>query len=123
VKLCATERAPRFSLRLGHADGGVLPEVTVQADVALSAEEPAAKAAKASAPARGIAPGPLDEVRRLRDDPKAMAADLEHAAKYLLLSGGDDPTTHEARGLAERAAELEPTIRRLLLAATLSEDR
>lgn len=123
VKLCATERAPRFSLRLGHADGRVLPEVTVQADVALSAEEPAAKAAKASASARGIAPGPLDEVRRLRDDPKAKAADLEHAAKYLLLSGGDDPTTHEARGLAERAAELEPTIRRLLLAATLSEDR
>ncbi|OQX68657.1 MAG: hypothetical protein B6A08_08975 [Sorangiineae bacterium NIC37A_2] len=123
VKLCANERAPRLSLRLGHTDGRVLPGVTVRADVALSAEEEAAKPAKASAPIRGVAPGPLDEVQRIKDDPKAKAADLENAAKYLLLSGGDDPTIHEARSLAERAAALEPTIVRLLLAATLSEDR
>src|SRR5690606_15977222 len=67
VKLCANERAPRLSLRLGHTDGRVLPGVTVQADVALSAEEQAAKPAKASAPVRGVAPGPLAEVRRLKD--------------------------------------------------------
>lgn len=121
IKLCAAERAPRFSVRLGDKDGRPLPSIKVSADLARSAE-PGTAFRPAPQRAQGSL-GPLDEVLRIRDDKKAKASDLEQAAKYLLLSGGDDPTTHEARGLAERAADLEPTVERLLLVATLSEDR
>src|SRR5262249_25542596 len=37
--------------------------------------------------------------------------------------GGDSRPEHRARDLASRAAEAEPTVRRLLLAGQLSEDR
>src|SRR5262249_49592472 len=44
-------------------------------------------------------------------------------ARYLVATGGDDPSAHQARNLAQQAATLEPTVPRLLLAAELAEDR
>lgn len=54
---------------------------------------------------------------------KATAADYHALANYLHESSGDDPTRREARDLARRAADMEPTIPRLLLAGELAEDR
>src|SRR5205823_11419580 len=53
----------------------------------------------------------------------ARADALESYARYLAVTGGDAEDAHQARDLAERAAEAEPSAPRLLLAAELAEDR
>ncbi|MEJ7734654.1 MAG: DUF3857 domain-containing protein [Polyangiaceae bacterium] len=50
-------------------------------------------------------------------------ASLEAYARYLAVTGGDPDGEHKARDLARRAAEAAPTVRRLLLAGDLAEDR
>ncbi len=48
---------------------------------------------------------------------------LEAFARYLGTTGGDARPDHKARDLASRAAEAQPTIKRLLFAGRLAEDR
>ncbi len=130
IKVCGDEAAPIFSVRLGDERGEPDPTLVVSNDVRLS--ERAAPTVAAVLEEKPDVPevpraliGPLQDFeRRVGDDTsKARAADLETFAAYLVESKGDDPTTHEARDLARKAAEKSPTVDRLLLAATLSEDR
>ncbi|MBN4050193.1 DUF3857 domain-containing protein [Desulfobulbus sp. AH-315-M07] len=122
VKVCGKESPPTLALRLGEKDGS-------PADVSFEATQEASTAAarqskKTSAPAprgRSKVRGPMQAFEaHLRDDD---AASMEQFARYLMTTGGDGHAEHRARDLAARAAELKPTVERLLLAAELAEDR
>jgi tetratricopeptide (TPR) repeat protein len=85
--------------------------------------EPKKPERKPPPPAKpGAVEGPAQIFERLTSRKEASAADLEAHAAYLLETDGDDPAEHLARDLAHRAAEKQPTVRRLLLAAALAED-
>ncbi|MBI5532622.1 MAG: DUF3857 domain-containing protein [Deltaproteobacteria bacterium] len=86
-----------------------------------SVEAPVAPPTRANAP--GGVRGPLQEFARIAAQKPAPAAALEAYARYLLLTGGDDPTENRARELARRAADQAPSPERLLLVASLAEDR
>src|SRR5690606_13245400 len=119
--------APVVSVRLGDARGWPDSSIVASNDVRLS-EDAAANVAAATADRRPLPVhprelrAPLEEFAE-RTGAKATPHDLEQFARYLVETGGDDPTKHQARDLARRAAEAEPTVERLLLAARLSEDR
>jgi transglutaminase-like putative cysteine protease/tetratricopeptide (TPR) repeat protein len=127
VKLCGETTSPVASVRLADASGAPDSRLTVSNDLAL------AEAAvltygheKPSSPARNNGArleGPLQAFERMASAEKASAEELYAYAEYLVASSGDDPALHTSRNLAQRAAEMEPTIERLLLAARLSEDR
>lgn len=122
LKLCGEDRAPVVSVRLGDARGAPIPGLVVSNELA----DVAAATERAATPATALpqtVEGPLQWFGRVTARAGATAAELEAHARYLDLTGGDDPTQHLARDLARRAAEREPTIERLLLAGKLSEDR
>ncbi len=132
VKVCS-DGAPAVAVRLGDAKGGPITGVVASGDPAKSeaaastAKERAAKAkaAKPSDKPQGLIGtlGPLPAFEKITAGAKPRAEDLEAYARYLLSSGGDPRGEHVARDLAGRAAEAEPTWRRLLLAAQVAEDR
>ncbi|HVU02063.1 MAG TPA: DUF3857 domain-containing protein [Polyangiaceae bacterium] len=127
VKACNEESAPVIGVRLADANGKADPRI--QTGNALESSALAAetvkrvkeRAAKASRPP--AASGPVAAFEKLVSGPHPRAADLESYARYLVATGGDDPVTHRARNLAEAAADAEPTIPRLLLAAELAEEK
>jgi cellulose synthase operon protein C len=132
LKLCGDESAPVVSLRIGDAQGAPDPKLVVTATLgdSQSAAELVArlvagrKAAKPAATARPTAvQGPVQVFEQRIAGKRPSAADEYEYAEYLVRTGGDDPTVHQARDLARRAAEREPTIERLLLAGELAEDR
>lgn len=137
LKVCGAESAPVFSVRLGDAQGSPDPSLIVSNDVRLSQQATAnVTAALADERPQPVHPrnllGPLQdfeqrtvfgEAPEKRKSARIAARDLEQFATYLVQTGGDDPTKHQARDLAREAAEKEPTVERLLLAAELSEDR
>ena len=135
MKVCGDEDAPKFALRLGDEKGAPDLGVDVVADPASSTAasieakgkpdakgKPAAKAAVAPAK-RAEIEGPMQELTRRTSDSKASPAELEAFARYLSSTGGDSKPEHKARDLARRAAEAEPTVKRLLLTGQLAEDR
>lgn len=142
LKVCGDETAPIFSVRLGDAQGRPDKSLTVSNDIRLS-EEAAANVQAARDDKRPLPAHPRELFGPLQDfalrtgvgstgldgsgppkaPPRVAARDLESYATYLVETGGDDPAKHQARDLARRAAEQEPTVERLLLAARLSEDR
>jgi cellulose synthase operon protein C len=117
LKVCGADAGAIVSARLGDRQGLPSSKIKVDSDLKLSAVAPArpGKLERES--------GPLPEVLTRLKAPKTGALALENAVRYLVLTEGDDPTLHQARELAERAAALEPSIDRLLLAAELAEDR
>jgi tetratricopeptide (TPR) repeat protein/transglutaminase-like putative cysteine protease len=143
VKLCGADEAPKFALRIGDERGAPDLGIEVPADLLAAAGARGALKPKAAkrpaprgAPAKGAAPatapppppasgvlGPMQiferQVTGARPPPRA----LEAFARYLASTGGDSKPEHRARDLARRAAEAEPTVKRLLLAGTLSEER
>lgn len=128
VKACSTDAAPVVSVRLANANGE--PDPSLRADNSLEASARAAelvarvsKRKNAKVSQKGGPEGPIQAFERLTSKPHPSAKDLEAYARYLLTTGGDDPAVHSARNLAQRAADEEPTILRLLLAADLAEDR
>ncbi len=122
VKVCGTGDAPRFTLRIGDEKGA--PDLDIEA-----VAEPTASLSAASAPEKtgGATPqsveGPMQAFERLTSVPKPTPASLEAYARYLAMTGGDAAPEHKARDLSRRAAEAEPTVKRLLLAGQLAEDR
>ncbi len=129
IKVCGEDAAPVFSVRLADEKGVADPRITARNDIVLSeqavANVTAALADKRSQPAlpTGLL-GPMQDFdRRTGGGKKGSASDLELFATYLLDTNGDDKTVHQARDLAQKAVEKEPTVERLLLAARLSEDR
>jgi tetratricopeptide (TPR) repeat protein len=67
--------------------------------------------------------GPIQQFDRAVAGANPPPAMLEAYARYLAVTGGDPQGEHKARDLAARAAEAAPTVRRLLLAGDLAEDR
>ncbi len=130
AKICGDSAPPALSLRLAELDGTAARDLLVKADVATSTA--AASAMRRTTTVKPTkkrlaqsAKGPL----QLLNDQLAAAskadkpAVLERYARYLMVTGGDAEASHVARDYARRAAKDEPTIERLLLAASLAEDR
>ncbi|HVZ36392.1 MAG TPA: tetratricopeptide repeat protein, partial [Polyangiaceae bacterium] len=119
VKVCGDDAAPMVSLRLADPRGAPDAALRWHADVnALTGPAP---------PAQGTPPpaqssGPLDWFEREARAKSASPALREAFARYLQVSDGDDPATHQARDLAYAAAAT-PSVPRLLLAADLADDR
>ncbi len=126
VKVCGDEDAPKFALRIGDERGAPDLAVDVTADPevssAVAARIKAAPAGKPKPPAARVR-GPLQELEARAGGAAPAPAALESYARYLAVTGGDSKAEHKARDLARRAAEAEPTVRRLLLAGALAEDR
>jgi len=141
VKVCGAEESPKLALRIGDERGEPDAGIEVPADLLAAATAvgaPAASAAPtASAPPAPVTPtaahpappahggpeGPMQTFERLVSGAKPAPAALEAFARYLATTGGDSKPEHRARDLARRAAEAEPTVKRLLLAGQLAEDR
>ncbi|HEY4119469.1 MAG TPA: DUF3857 domain-containing protein, partial [Byssovorax sp.] len=142
VKVCAQDEAPKFALRVGDERGAPDLAVDAVADIEASAafagahrpaapptasarasKDKAAPPKKAGPPAhRGSLEGPMQTLGRAADAQGASAEALEAFAHYLAVTGGDSKPEHKSRDLARRAAEAQPSIRRLLLAGRLAED-
>lgn len=122
IKLCTAESVPMMSVRFGDASGAPL-RVTTRSDVeATTLAEAQRQAGPLPSFARPLR-GPLDLALALLDKKTFRAAELEAGARYLALTGGDDPALHQARELAERAVAAEKSVPRWILAAALAEDR
>jgi tetratricopeptide (TPR) repeat protein/transglutaminase-like putative cysteine protease len=124
LKVCGDEAAPVFSVRLAGANGAPEAGLDVSNDVALSKEAAELVTRLKTKKPRALPrlEGPAQAFDRLTANKQASAAMLEAHARYLYETDGDDPAVHRARDLATRAAEKQPTVRRLLLAAALAED-
>ena len=118
VKACGETRAPVISLRVADPTGA--PDNHLRVHATFADSEAALQNRRNGRQLPGIR-GPLasfeDQVANT-----SSAALLEAYARYLVETESDDPTLHLARDASRRAAELEPTLARLLLAARLSED-
>ncbi len=126
VKVCGEDSSPLFSLRLADERGETDPSLRVSSDLLASEEarENVLSAQNAALPqlGRGLDP-PMQVVLDLAEDKNARAGDLELAARYLVETRGDDPTTHQARNLATLAAEKKTNVALQLLLVDLAEDR
>jgi cellulose synthase operon protein C len=122
VKVCGDDEGPMVSVRLGNAQGAPDPSIVVSADPTVAADA-AENARAAKSPAISRIEGPLQTFTRLAAQANASPAILEAFARYLRLTGGDDPAAHEAQDLARRAANAQPTWQRALLASALADDR
>jgi tetratricopeptide (TPR) repeat protein len=153
LKVCGDEEGPMLQVRLGTEDGGsglafeskndpalgeaaaknsrgpaekASPGADPEGKIKITAKgDPYARGATGNAPTRRMPPamGPLVSVGRVLGERRPPAAQLEAHARYLAQTGGTPRGQNTARDLAIRAAEAEPTVPRLLLAAELAEDR
>ncbi|MBN2192748.1 MAG: DUF3857 domain-containing protein [Polyangiaceae bacterium] len=126
AKLCGEDEPPILSLRLADRRGAPDPTLRTTNDLGSTVAAAALAARIGDQPYRrppGSVVGPLFLLRERANRPGATAADLEAYARYLVATSSDDPTDHVARDIARRAAELDPTVERLLLAGELAEDR
>lgn len=126
VKVCGDDEPPMLSVRLADMRGAPDPTLEVSAD--LEHAEAAAKHASPTAKPIRISnrprvEGPVQAFERLVSAKTPAASVLEAYARYLYITAGDDAHSHQARDLALRAAEAQPTVPRCLLAAELVEDR
>ncbi|MBM4358044.1 MAG: DUF3857 domain-containing protein [Deltaproteobacteria bacterium] len=133
VKVCGDDEPPTFTLRLADDAGAPLTDVTIEANETVSTEAAMRMRSHEPPPVRTVRPkrarrgdGPLGAVQSLDRFLAAAPEDparLEAYARYLRVTGGDGADEHQARDLADRAATRAPTVDRLLLAASLAEDR
>ena len=126
LKLCGEEQSPVGSVRVAAADGSPDPSLVFSNDFAQSqafAQAFAKKKPSDKLRAHAGPEGPIQLFQKLTAGKHPTPAALEAYARYLAETGGDDPARHEARDFAKQAADAEPTIRRLLLAGRLAEDR
>ncbi len=120
VKVCTTNSAWGFQLRLGDEQGGVASGLTVATNTTealdIAAHDPKRRLPRAPETA-------LSYFERSTSVAKPSAAALADHARFLDLSGSDDPAERRAKQLAERAVDLDPKPEYLRLAAKLSEER
>ncbi|HVJ14110.1 MAG TPA: DUF3857 domain-containing protein [Polyangiaceae bacterium] len=124
VKVCGEDTAPILSLRLGNEQGAPDPNLEISNDVTLSGDAAAVvqKAAKEKPAKLPAIEGPVQSFERMVKDEKVSAAVRESYARYLAETDGDDPAVHQAIDLAQKAADQEPTVERMLLVARLADD-
>jgi tetratricopeptide (TPR) repeat protein len=121
VKACVTSGAWGFYLRLGDARGeplSVHEDPAQIAEVAGGAVDPRPTDKANKAPE-----GVLAALEAKAAAAKPSAAALENLARFLSYTGADDPAEQRARQLAQRAAELTPSVSRYVLASVLSGER
>ncbi|MCS6799846.1 MAG: DUF3857 domain-containing protein [Myxococcota bacterium] len=128
VKVCALEGTWGLYLRIGGRDGGAPPRgVRIDASMpAAIATTPTGDRTNVRASTDGARPtvrAVLDSLQRAAASARAGAADFERLARFLEGTGADDPVRRNARDLARRAAEREPTPARLRFAARLATER
>ena len=117
LKVCTDERGIGFFARFTRPDG------TPRTDLAFDASAAAVLAAAPVVNARPPATlGALGELQRAVTD-AAPAQAVEDYARFLALTGSDDPAAPQAADLAERAARASDTARGWLLLADLTSDR
>jgi Flp pilus assembly protein TadD/transglutaminase-like putative cysteine protease len=116
VKTCVTSGTFGFYLRVGDERGEPLALEQDTSDLA-ALQKPSGKATIRAQKAAFD----LLEDRAGGDHAKPEA--VENLARFLWYTGADDPAESRARQLAERAASLEPSVTRLMLAAALAEER
>jgi transglutaminase-like putative cysteine protease/Flp pilus assembly protein TadD len=122
AKVCGDDRTPMLSLRVAAADGSPDDHIQVDPDPIHSTPEGGATAGTLKmAIGKGGVEGPAQAFEHLAGAHEP--ANLEAYARYLDLTGADDPAEHRARELARRAADSAPTVPRLLLAAKVAESR
>ena len=126
IKLCGDDQSPVGSVRIGAPDGAPAANLTFSNDLQQSqafAQAFAKKKPNHQLRAHAGPEGPVQLFQKLTAGKQPKPAALEAYARYLADTGGDDPARHEARDFAKQAADSEPSVRRLLLAGRLAEDR
>jgi Flp pilus assembly protein TadD/transglutaminase-like putative cysteine protease len=116
IKTCVTSGTFGFYLRVGDEKGEPLQLEQSPGELAAvpaGSEKATIKPLKAAFD--------MLEDRAAGDNAKADA--VENLARFLWYTGADDPAERRARQLAERAAELEPSVTRLMLAASQADER
>ncbi|MCB9595776.1 MAG: DUF3857 domain-containing protein [Sandaracinaceae bacterium] len=122
VKTCATDGVWGFYARVADARGEPARGVTSRSTA--TAEEVAAIAAGHGGPRLPRAPmAPFAALSAAAEGENASAQALEDLARFLVMTGADDPAEERARDLAARAAEAEPNVERLAFAASLATQR
>jgi transglutaminase-like putative cysteine protease len=120
VKVCTTNASWGFQLRIGDEKGGIANGITTArtttAALDIPQHDPKQKLPRAPVTA-------LTSFEKQVSVAKPPAAALVEFARYLDLSGSDDPAERRAKQLVERAVELDPKPEYLRLAAKLSEER
>jgi hypothetical protein len=119
VKVCVTDTAWGFQLRIGDAKGEPAGGLRFETNTPDALNIVGGHGAKPPA----APPTALDALERAAAAKKPRAQDLARLARYLHLSDSDDPAERRAPELAARAAELEPTLAHLELATSLAEQR
>jgi tetratricopeptide (TPR) repeat protein/transglutaminase-like putative cysteine protease len=122
VKACATDGAWGFYLRVADARGEAAQGVNVRSSA--PAEDVARIAAGHGVPTWPTAPmTPFHALRAAAIAERASAQQLEDFARFLVWTGADDPAERRAREISARAAESQPTVRRLAFAAGQANTR
>jgi tetratricopeptide (TPR) repeat protein len=119
IKVCVATTTWGFFARLGDPTGAPARGLTFSTDA--DAAQVRAGPGVARLPAPPIAP--LAWLEQAASGDRAPAQAVEDLARFLAWTGADDPAQMRAKQLAARAAEMEPTVRRLVLAAQLATER
>lgn len=122
VKTCVTDGAWGFYLRIGDARGEPGARGVVL-NAVLAPEDVARVRPGHGAPLPRAPLAPFAALSEAGGREGASAQALEDLARFLVWTGADDPAEGRARDLAARAAEAEPTVERLGLAASLATQR
>ncbi len=128
VKACTTNAAWGFQLRIGDDKGGVAKGLGFALNTP-AALDIAPGNDKVKLPAAPVLPLEWFDAQTKQDklqdkaQDKLKAALLADFARYLDLTGGDDPAERRGKQMAVRAATLEPSAQNLKLAAQLAEER
>ncbi|GAB5543967.1 MAG: hypothetical protein SangKO_037270 [Sandaracinaceae bacterium] len=122
VKACATDRTWGFYVRMGDPRGDAPSGLTVRATVD-PAEVAQIQAGHGVSRLPRAPVAPFAALTEAAEGDDASAQALEDLARFLVRTRSDDPAEERARQLAARAAEAEPTIERLTLAAALANQR
>lgn len=126
IKACGADTSPMFAIRVGDEKGNVGADIAVSSAIQASeqARENVLLGQKEDLPRQDKRlRGPLSLVDEISANKNASAEELELAARYLVITDGDDNTVHQARNLAQRAVEKQASVKRYLLLASLAEDR
>ena len=119
VKVCVEESTWGFYARFGDATGAPARGLTYSLEGSADAVRPGHGVPRL--PAAPAAPLAALEAAAAGEAPSAQA--LEDLARFLTLTGADDPDEHRAAELAERAATTEPSAFRWTLAASYATSR
>lgn len=117
IKVCVERRAFGFSARITGVDGNRVAGLEI--DGSSLSVTPKGHGVE-------IPSAPKSDFRVLAEAATregAKAIDLERYARFLALTGSDDPAENLAEQLARRAAEEEPTPERIAFAAALASQR